>query len=161
MKKLLAVLGVVSVLTMGVLVWFIERPVPLLDADRSLLAQTYNEGYCSGTVFVKSNGRGDEYEAEECRNNFKDEETNNEIDHSKVPNGFCQGILNAGLPVPVDECVVILRTNTLWPTLDGRLSNSWNRAYPYPGMAVNLQDDTGGRTGEVGDRTGDRETFIR
>jgi hypothetical protein len=136
--------------------------IPLLDANRTVLAETQRQGYCAGEAFWRSNGWGDEAAFLECM----DASTIvNDIDVNAVQPAFCQAVAIEGYAGGVDMCLDILRGQKLWPTMTGGLSDSWNRRFPYPldrltAGVVPTQNSDESRTGDRTE-TGDREEGIR
>lgn len=145
-NKLLAVGGVVA-LALG-LFMLVRDPghIPLLDANRTLLAETEAEGYCAGQVFMDTRGYGRNPQMmQDC---IEDSTKQKEYDHSIVTRAFCEGVRSKGLPLSMDDCLGAMIPNRYWPTMGGHLTNSWNKKFPYPGDALTTaQADSDSRTG--------------
>lgn len=128
-------------------------PVPLLDANRQLLAESEREGFCVGEVYYATRGAGDEKRMNEC---ISVSTVDNTVNHRRVQPAFCNGIISAGLQITPEQCMEIMDREKFWPTLKGSLSNSWNQRFPYPGaiLASKVQDvgtdnDRGGSRGDT------------
>ena len=144
------VAGIVVVL---LVIGYAARPsphVPPYDANLVQLAETERQGYCAGVTYWGTEGAGSAERAKACR--VKHREQSGEVNMAATERGFCQGIIDSGWTDGyVTDCVGILRSNQLWPTLDGSLTDQWNRARPYQSTAI------GGGTEESDEsRTGDR-----
>lgn len=144
--KFLAWAGI-AVLVVGlvVLVLPVSR-IPLLDANRQVLAESEREGYCAGQTFGETRGIGDTAAAKECRQyNARPTEPNLAV----TQKAFCQGLMAGGYPITLSMCQDIMVLNRFWPTMDGSITNSWNRRFPYPGdMIAVAKADPEGRTGD-------------
>lgn len=132
---------------------YVVRPsphVPLYDANLVRLAETERQGYCSGVTFWRTQGEGDADLAKECRRAHPEE--SGAVNLAATERGFCRGIVDQGWTGTVSDCVGILGQYQYWPTLDGSITDQWNRARPYPRPAITgaeSPDDesrTGGRT---------------
>jgi hypothetical protein len=123
--------------------------IPLLDANRQVLAETEAAGYCAGEVYVSARGMGDEASMKEC---LADSSKDTTIDYTRVQPAFCAGIIAKGLAVTPSQCMEIMQTRQMWPTAAGSLTASWNKRFPFPGDILSANQPT---TGDVG-RTGDR-----
>jgi hypothetical protein len=153
-NKLLALAGIVILVGGLVLLIAPVAHIPLLDANRQVLAESERDGWCAGTTYMKTRGVGSEAEMKECLETSKHATA---INHRRVQPLFCVGIIEAGLPMDHTECMSIMEREKFWPTLKGTLSNSWNRRFPYPGdFLTSNVPQTGGDS-----RTGDRETTDR
>lgn len=155
MKRFLAILGIVAFVGGGWLV-AIKDPghQPLIDADRTRLAETELEGYAAGWVFWELSGVGNPGRAEEIR---AESGRNDELNPGAVLHAFCLGAQAAGFEGSLDrDCEEWLIANRAWPTYNGRLSYAWNDAHPYPygalGEGPGVQDNS---------RTGGREEIVR
>ena len=154
MNRLLAVSGILAMLGGLVLLVIPGPPIPLLDANRQLLAESEAEGVCAGQVYYQTRGAGSEAAMSDC---ISESDFPTEINHRRVQPGFCGGIITAGLPMTVEMCMEIMEREKFWPTLKGGLTNSWNKRFPYPGeLLTSNAPQTGGN-----DRTGDREEADR
>ena len=148
--RFLLVLGVVVVLLFG-FAGFILAPghVPLLDANRVRLAETYQEGWASGFTYMRTGGEGNAGMAAEARADHPD--LNQDYDPPVVVSAFCSGAVAGGFRGnQVTECINVINDLRWWPTYDGELSSSWNNAFPYPLGALGEAppEDSGGRTGD-------------
>lgn len=153
MKKLLTILGVMLALAWPLYMMVAQPRIPLLDSERTLLAETYLDGMCSGITFGNTGGHGDKGLMEQCLRE-KAEDYNDEIDHAIVQSAWCVGF-NKITQYPVNECKGVLATYRYWPTMEGQLTDKWNARFPYP-----LEDSFEAK--EQGDsRTGDRQTNER
>lgn len=127
--------------------------VPPYDANLVRLAETERQGYCAGVTFWKTQGTGDAARARTCRKEHP--EQSGRVNMIATERGFCQGIVDSGwVDGYVTDCVGILRDNQLWPTLDGGLTDQWNRARPYPNTAIGGGSDKGSDDSRTGDRPG-------
>lgn len=153
-NKLLAIAGI-GILAGGLVLLIAPvSHIPLLDANRQVLAETEREGFCAGETYMKTRGAGSEPAMTEC---IETSTIDDEINHRQVQPGFCQGLKSAGLPMEQSECMTIMDEQEFWPTMKGTLTNSWNRRFPYPGdFLTSNVPQTGGDS-----RTGDRETTDR
>lgn len=153
-NKMLAGFGIL-VITGGL--FLLMAPIshiPLLDANRRVLAESERQGYCAGEVYWSTRGMGSEAAMTEC---VAVSTIDNEINHRRVQPAFCAGITASGLPMGVDACMGIMEGQKFWPTMTGTLSNSWNRKFPYPGEFLSSNvPQTGGES-----RTGEREVTDR
>ena len=148
MKKLMAFAAPLILLGSFIYMAFVHPHIPLLDANRTVLAETYLEGYCAGDTFVNTRGWGDPDMAAECRKGWDFDDT---INHEIVQAAFCTGLVNAGYPLSTADCIDIMKDNQLWPTRGGEVTGEWNNRFPYP-----LENTT--IDGKVDDsRTGDRD----
>jgi hypothetical protein len=161
MNKLLAFCGILAVV--GGLVMLVKPVghIPLLDANRTVLAETQRQGYCAGEAFWRSNGYGNESAFLEC---MSASTIVNDFDVNAVQPAFCQAVTVEGYAGGVDACMDILRGQKLWPTMTGGLSDSWNRRFPYPldrltAGQVPVTNTDESRTGERTET--DREEGIR
>jgi len=153
-NKLLAVSGII-ILTGGL--FLLTMPVthiPLLDANRQVLAESEREGWCAGDTYMKTRGGGDESLMKECIEGSTLDDT---INHRIVQRAFCAGIIAAGLAITEEQCMEIMETRKFWPTMKGTLAEAWNKRFPYPGdfLTANVPQ-TGGES-----RTGEREETDR
>lgn len=145
MNKLLVVLAAIAVLGGGWLVLIRDPgPDPLLDANRTLLAETYDEGKCVGEVFWSTGGRGGPSEVADCVGR----RGSGERDLAVVQRGFCEGIVAKGYAGVADDCTEIMLNRRYWPTMDGTITDSWNRQFPYPGDLISAGAPDESRTGD-------------
>lgn len=128
--------------------------IPMLDANRWVLAETELQGYCAGFVFVESGGQNerDARKAKSCRVEKADVYVDR-FDLDAVITGFCAAI-NEGFGMDPDECRGITAQNRIWPLYDGGFTTDWNETWVYPG------DESLARR-PVDGRVGDRETIER
>jgi hypothetical protein len=153
-NKLLAIGGILVIVGGLFLLVNPVTHIPLLDANRAVLAESDADGFCAGQTFMKTRGYGNEAQMNECLDLTKHSK---DINHMQVQPAFCAGLKDAGLDMGKEECMGILNENKLWPTMTGGLSSSWNRRFPYPGdFLTSNVPQTGGDS-----RTGDRETNDR
>ena len=158
MNRVLAIAAALAVIIMGWYI-FIRDPGldPLLDENSMELADTHNEGFCSGKAFWISRGQGSTEEFSDCMGYYEDaDDPHNQRDLSAVQEAFCQGIKSQGWDKGVPACLDILTRHRLWPTVEGTLTNAWNRAFPYPGDMVTSPPPSGDQS-----RTGDRDESER
>lgn len=157
MKKLMAILAPVILVGSLAYMAFAQPKIPLLDANRTVLAETYLEAFCAGDAFLKTRGNGNDALAADCRE-LHEGRHDDEPDYERVQSAFCMGIVMAGWPGYVGDCVSLLQEQKLWPTLDGALTNTWNRRFPYPleGSITDVEQQSDSRTGdrENNDREG-------
>jgi len=153
-NKLLA-LGGIAVIVVGL--FLLTMPIshiPLLDANRQVLAESEREGHCAGTVYVQTRGSGSEAGMKDC---VESSDLDDTINHRVVQPAFCSGIISAGLPATQEECMGIMEARKFWPTMKGTLSESWNKRFPFPGEWLTANTpETGGES-----RTGEREETDR
>jgi hypothetical protein len=162
MNKLLAFGGILAVVGGLVLLVKPVGHIPLLDANRTVLAETQRQGYCAGEAFWRSNGYGNAASFQEC---MSESTIVNDIDVNAVQPAFCQAVTVEGYAGGVDACLDIVRSQKLWPTMAGGLTDAWNRRFPYPldrltAGQVPTQNSDESRTGDRTE-TGDREEGIR
>lgn len=149
MNRLLGVSGILAVLGGLVLLVMPTPHIPLLDANRQVLAETERAGYCAGETFWGTSGAGSESAMAEC---MELSAIVDEIDVRAVQPAFCRAVVVAGYSGTAEDCMTILGGNKLWPTAIGGLTDSWNRRFPYPLDRLT----TGGQVQSSNDRTGDR-----
>ena len=147
--RFLLVLGVVAVLLFG-FAGFILAPghVPLLDANRQRLAETYQEGWASGFTYMQTGGDGSASIAAEARDSHP--EFNQDYNPTIVVAAFCTGAVVGGFSGNMQtDCIDVINELRWWPTYDGQLTFAWNDAFPYPLGALGEAppEDSGGRTG--------------
>ena len=154
MKKVLAVAAVVAMFGGGFFAFVRPMPpIPLLDANQTVLAESDLQGYCGGLTYMTNRGKADARQAANCR---ADESVvashSNDRDLRVVLPAFCQGIVDGAWDGTVRECVSIATSYRIWPTIDGGLTDAWDDNYPYP------LDGFGRQEGQTNDdsRTGDR-----
>ena len=148
MKKLLLFAGVATIALTGAFAYVITPPpVPLFDANRMLLAESYVEGYCSGIMMFT------DVPAQTCRNDNPDMQTHRNL--GMVTPAFCTAVVNSGWEGSQQDCESIMYDNLYWPLLDGGITNSWSSRYAYPldRFLENVKPDES--------RTGDRKVSVR
>ena len=146
MNKFLTIGGILSLVVGIVLLLGPAGHIPLLDANRQPLAETRAEGYCAGQIFFNAGWVGDEAGMREC---VEASNLSTEIDLKGMIPIFCIGFKSEGWVGELRVCESILYSALYWPTLTGTLTNSWNRAFPYPGANFDsLSPSDVGRTGE-------------
>ncbi len=144
----------VAVLAGLVMIFGPAGRVPLMDSNRTLLAETPAEGYCAAPAHFKGWGQA-QFDA--C---VEQSNRPNEIAISEVIPNFCVGVLDEGWPGSMSDCQAIVESGQLWPTKEptprGWLTDSWNGTFPYPGSLL-------GRGAQTPDesRTGDRDGNLR
>ncbi len=145
-NKFLTVLGIfVIVAGFAMLVLPVSR-IPLLDANRQVLAESEREGYCAGVTYAETSGAGDRATARACRS---ENPRSNEINLAVTQRAFCQGLVWGGFSITLQACISVVPSNRLWPTMDGSITNAWNGRFPYPGdMIASAQLDDESRTGD-------------
>ena len=151
MNKLLAFGGIGTIVVGFILLIMPVSHIPLLDANRQVLAESERSGYCAGEVYAKTRGYGSEPAMVDCKASSTIDDS---INHRAVQPAFCRGVIDNGLAVAQDECEAIVAEQEMWPTAKGSLTSSWNNRFPYPGglLSVNVPQ-TGGES-RTGDRTG-------
>ena len=150
-NKLIALLGIVTVL--GALA-FVAQPrgfVPMFDADLQRLAMSEHEANCAAEGFMASNSAET---AAECR---ETDGLSDEINLERVTPRFCIYISGVITTLDYDRCLSIMYDMQYWPTYDGDITNAWNRTAPYP--LSQLFSDSGDER-DTG-RTGEREENLR
>lgn len=137
--------------------FFIVGPagrIPLMDANRTMLAETAAQGYCAAEAHF---GRYSQIAYDEC---VADSTLSQERDLGQVQPAFCRGVIDAGWPGTMEECRQILEGEQMWPTAEltsqGYLTKSWNRKFPYPGSLIGM-----GSANVSESRTGDRDGEVR
>lgn len=159
MNKLLAFGGILAIVGGLALLVMPGPPVPLLDANRQVLAESERAGICAGGTYVKTRGAGDEELMTECMEASSWDDT---INHRVVQSAFCNGLIGGGFPIDHEQCIGIMVAQELWPTMTGSLTQSWNRRFPYPGQILSSNIPSTGGESRTGDReTNDREGFGR
>ncbi len=141
-----------GIFVIAVSLFYISQPVghiPPYDANLTRLAESQLQGYCAGKTFWISGGVGDAGQASLCRQQLKGKYSD-KPNLRQVQPAFCQAIVDEGWAGTVSDCLAIMSQNEYWPTYDGGITNSWNRARPYPvtigGSSVGSQNG-GSRTG--------------
>jgi hypothetical protein len=126
----------------------------LLDANRWVLAETEQQGFCAGYSFDRNEPQ--EQAASDCRS---ESDLSDEINLRVVQRAACQGYATANNQdaVWVNDCEAYLQATRQWPTIDGRLTDSWNRRFPYPLSDIGIP----GAPAPSESRTGDREGNTR
>ena len=155
LNKLMAATGIIVLIFGLVMIALPVARIPLLDANRTILAETAKESYCAGSTYMKTAGAGQKDIAAECR---EESSKIDDIDYTVVVDDFCRGAIDGGLRMLQNDCTSIVYDRTFWPTMDGAITNEWNRRFPYPGdlLVVNKEQ------GRTGDRTGpEREGMMR
>lgn len=156
-NKLLAI-GGIAVLVVGFALLMMPASIPLLDANRQVLAETPREGLCAGKVYFRSKGRGDEAAMKDC---LSLEEGDNSPNYRQVQSAFCRGVIDAGLPIAHTQCQDVMESNRLWPTMTGTLTQSWNRRFPYPLSELGVpRGDVGGDESRTGEREGNERNGV-
>jgi hypothetical protein len=153
MNRLLGFGGILTVVGGLFLLILPVSHIPLLDANRWVLSETEQQGYCAGYVF--DGNEPQEQAAADCRS---ESSQSTEIDLRVVQRAACQGYASAhSLDATwVNDCEGYLQATRQWPTIDGRLTDAWNRRFPYPLSDIGIP---GAPTSES--RTGDREGNTR
>lgn len=149
MKKLMA-LGAIAVLVGSLAYMIFATPaIPLLDANRNVLAESARQGFCAGQAFRQNqpNAGG----VQECMKEatYKADDTNLEV----VQINACEGV---GTPAAdLEACAQWLKDNQYWVTMEAQLTNAWNGTFPYPlsGNIMTRENDQS--------RTGDRDENSR
>ena len=158
MNKVLAALGILVIAGGLFLLVAPVSHIPLLDANRQVLAESERQAYCAGQVMVESKGQGSEEAMADC---IETSTIDNEINHSVVQQAFCAGILSR-YQWNQSECVDQVLAQEIWPTMRGTWTNSWNKRFPYPGGGAFVAPQRTGNESRTGDREGtDREGFDR
>jgi hypothetical protein len=148
--KGLGYLAIFAILVYGVFL-FVPQSVPLLDANRQVLAESPREGYCAGVVFIQTRGYGSAEQMALC---LDEDQHNGEKNWDMVQSAFCDAVLITA-SMPKSDCMTIVGQQRFWPTMMGTITNAWNKSFPYPGqnaLDAGTSDDS---------RTGDRETNDR
>ena len=128
--------------------------INLYDANLVRLAESNLQGYCAGETLWKTGGTEDADMTAGCRN-ARREQRPDEPNLSAVIPSFCQAIVDGGWGGTHADCTAIIVDNQFWPTYDGGLTNSWNRARKWPKPPLSQGSDTDGS------RTGDRDGNTR
>lgn len=135
---------------------YVGRPVghlPPYDASLVRLAESKLQGYCAGETFWNSGGNpeGQAPAAAKCRS-VRAGTMSDKPNLQAVLPAFCEAIIDKGWPGFIEDCLEIIAVNQYWPTYDGGITNSWNRARPYPVSALPASQEsepddsrTGGR----------------
>lgn len=149
MNRFLAVCGVI-ILVMGA--WVLLRdpgPIPLLDANRRILADNPATAYCSGYYYSAYNPNREEVAGCEERSNYS-----HEREIGSVVGTFCRGLYDK-YSFPIADCINVVNARQFWPTNDAQITNQWNRRFPWPGDTLKQAKE------DVKARTGDREGSTR
>ncbi len=156
MNKVMAFGGIIILLLGLAMLILSSGRIPLLDANRTILAESEQEAYCAGIIYAETRGEGDARAASECRS---ESNLSNEVNLNIVQPSFCNALLTTIRNLTQAECVGIMEGRQWWPTRDGGLAFSWNRSFPYPGNLIVQLSDGDSRTG---DRDGiEREGLTR
>jgi hypothetical protein len=156
LNKFMAAAGIIVLVFGLVMIALPVARIPLLDANRTILAESAKESYCAGVTYMKTAGAGQKDIAAECR---EESSKTDKIDYTVVVDEFCRGAIAGGLRMLQKDCTSIVYDRTFWPTMDGAITNEWNRKFPYPGNLLVVDNESSGRTG---DRTGpEREGLTR
>ncbi len=143
-RRLLTVLGVLTIIGSLVYISWPVGHIPPYDANLVRLAESNLQGYCSGQTFMQTQGVGDANMAAQCRAQLKGKRSD-KPQPSAVQPAFCQAIVIAGgTGLTQNACMQIMISNEYWPTYNGMITNSWNRARPYPGLLSLGSNSTGG-----------------
>lgn len=143
--RILAWTGIAAIVIGFVMMVLPVARIPLLDANRQVLAESEREGYCAGETYITSRGMGDKRAAKDCRAHST---RSPEINLETTQAAFCSGLIANGFPITHSKCVTIMVSNRMWPTMDGSIANSWNRRFPYPGdMIITAKESDDGRVG--------------
>jgi len=150
MNRMMAIGGILTlVLGLAMLVLPGGR-IPLLDANRTILAESERDGYCGGLTYLETRGGGNANSAAKCRAKSS---LPDQIDLNSVQPAFCRA-LRSSMSMTQTQCMDIMEGRQYWPTKDGSIADSWNRRFPYPGGMMAKQ-------GVDNSRTGDRDTTER
>ncbi len=142
MNRLMAIGGILVMLVgLAVLVLPSGR-IPLLDANRTILTETEREAYCAGLIYLQTRGQGDAAAAADCRATSAKPD---QIDLDAVQSSFCHAVITQ-MNLTHGDCLGIMSAQRFWPTMDGGITNSWNRRFPYPGGVI-VKDTDDSRTG--------------
>lgn len=150
MKKFMAIGATLILIGSLVYMAFANPHVPLLDANRTVLAESYEQGYCSGLVFGQTRGQGSASAVAECR---AESDLDDEINWNLVQPGFCEGF-NKATQFPTSQCIDIVESQLYWPTLEGTVTQAWNRAFPYPGGTISDSMSSRGNDRDNNEREG-------
>ncbi len=119
--------------------------VPMLDANRQLLAETEAQAYCAGSVFLQTRGVGSHAAMQECLD-ISDKPT--DINPEVAQRAFCEGLIGAGYQIEQESCMTIMEGQRYWPLKSGTLTNAWNKRFPYPGNVLGTEQANESRTGD-------------
>ncbi len=144
MNKLMASGGIIILLLGLAMLILPGGRIPLLDANRTILAESEQEAYCSGIVYGDTRGAGNAQAASVCRS---ESDLPDEVNLNKVQPTFCRALTKT-MSLTEATCVAIMEGHQWWPTKDGGLADSWNRTFPYPGNLIVKLDDSNSRTGD-------------
>jgi len=140
----MAATGILALLLGLVMLILPVSRIPLLDANRTTLAESEREGYCSGTTYLETRGAGDAEVASGCRSTSS---LPDQIDLDQVQPAFCRAIRQE-INITQSNCMNIMAGSRYWPTKDGSIAYQWNRKFPYPGNMIVQQNSTDSRTGD-------------
>ena len=158
MNKLLAAFGILVIAGGLFLLVAPVTHIPLLDANRQVLAESERAAFCAGEVLVETQGQGSEAAVAEC---IATSTTDDTINHRVVQAAFCHGVLSK-YTWSFDECIATVEEQEMWPTMKGTWTNSWNKRFPYPGGGAFVSPQRTGNESRTGDREEtDREGFDR
>lgn len=144
MNRFMAVMGILALLLGLAILILPGGRIPLLDANRTVLAESEREGYCSGSTYGESRGVGNAQVASDCR---ATSELPDQVDLNEVQPAFCRALRNY-IPMSQKNCMDIMEGRQYWPTKDGSVADSWNRTFPYPGNIMINQNVSDSRTGD-------------
>lgn len=149
MNRLLAAAGII-IITGGLVLLMAPVSIPLLDANRQVLAETEQAGYCAGQTLIQSQGRGSEEAMTDC---IASSTYNSKIDHQVVQDAFCRGIV-VYYPTTQADCMQTVQDQQIWPTMKGTWTNAWNSRFKYPGGGAFVNPQPTGDESRTGDREG-------
>lgn len=153
-RRLFVLAGILTILGAFIYISWPVSHIPPYDANLVRLAESDLQGYCAGRTFWDSGGMGNKDIAAQCRTAYAQKKSD-KPDMQVVPKAFCQAIVDSGWQDGTRaDCITILTDNQYWPTYDGALSASWNRARPYPAKIVAFSAPAKGSSSRTGDHTG-------
>ena len=144
MNKIMAAGGILALLFGLVILVLPVSRIPLLDANRTILAETERDAYCAGLIYGETRSAGNGRLTAECRSHS---DLNDEINWNIVQPAFCRAI-KVSMDVDYNFCLSLMEDRAWWPTKDGQLADSWNRRFPYPGNRLTVGESTDSRTGD-------------
>lgn len=133
MRKFITGLAIfVLIVGGGITVFWPNNFWRLFDANMNPLALTQAEAYCTGLLGPDSRFKTHNPKVTECEVESGWDNTAPDVARSIA--WFCEGIIDAKLPMSLGECIDVVDTNLLWPIQGGGLTATWNDAHPRPSV---------------------------
>ncbi len=147
MKKMLLFFALITILVVGLYSYAIAPPpAPLLDANRTVLAESSLDAWCSGQLMMAG------VPLATCHEDNPDLGRTRSL--QQVVPAFCNSIVDAGWGGTYGDCRDIMEAQLYWPIMNGDVTKAWSARYPYP-------LDRFLEVGPAESRTGDRKEVQR